>query len=154
MLDQTSFLLFYLFIFFFAVFKSAIMSVLPQEIVDRFGSFRAAWRLSDGEGYITREYVVGSSWYIYWMYLEDRWEYLPFGMIEGEVERIPWRPLIGDIEVVATAIGNSRKLWLVVEKEVDDIGDERWWWLVYWRYRGTIYLLSARRMEGAFLAVV
>jgi hypothetical protein len=130
------------------------MSLLPQEITDRFGSFRAAWTLAEGEGYITREYVVGSDWFIFWMKREGRWEYLPFGTIEGEVERIPWRPLIGDIEVVATAIGNTRKLWLVVEKEINDIGVESWWWMIYWRYRGTIYRLSTRRTNGPFVAVV
>jgi hypothetical protein len=130
------------------------MTSLPQEITDRFGRFRAAWRLADGEGYITREWVVGSSWYIYWIYLEGRWEYLPFGTSEGEVERIPWRPLFGDIEAVATAIGNSRKLWLVVEREAVDVNNERWWWVIYWKNRGRLYLLSARRTEGCFLAVV
>ena len=77
-----------------------------------------------------------------------------FGTSEGEVERIPWRPLFGDIEAVATAIGNSRKLWLVVEREAVDVNNERWWWVIYWKNRGRLYLLSARRTEGCFLAVV
>jgi hypothetical protein len=88
---------------------------MPQEIESRFGSFRAAWRLS-GEGYITRERVVGSDWYVFWLLLGERWEYLPFGTVEAETDRYRWEPLIGDIELVATAIGNNKKLWLVVER--------------------------------------
>jgi hypothetical protein len=130
------------------------MTVLPPEISDRFGTFQAAWILVNGAGYITRERVVGSDWYIYWMFREGRWEYLPFGTIEGEVERIPWRPLFGDIETVATAIGNSRKLWLVREKGADTSGEEGWWWLIFWRYQGRIYLLSAQITSGPFVAVV
>jgi hypothetical protein len=60
----------------------------------------------------------------------------------------------GDIEAVATAIGNSRKLWLVVEKESVGVSGERWWWTIYWRYRGRLYPLLIRRTEGSFLAVV
>jgi hypothetical protein len=130
------------------------MTAFPPEISDRFGTFQAAWRLANGAGYITRERVVGSDWYIYWMFQEGRWEYLPFGTIEGEVERIPWRPLFGDIETVATAIGNSRKLWLVHEKEAVTSGEEDWWWIIYWRYRGRNYLLSAQKTSGPFVAVV
>jgi hypothetical protein len=128
------------------------MTSLPPEITDRFGLFRAAWRLADEEGYITHEWVVGSSWYIYWIYLKGRWEYLPFGTSEGEVERIPWRPLFGDIEAVATAIGNSRKLWLVVEKEAVGVSDEKWWWIIYGEVVGGFISYWPAELKDPFLS--
>jgi hypothetical protein len=124
------------------------MSLLQTEITDRFGSFRAAWRL-EGGGYVTRKRVVGSDWYVFWLFLEGRWEYLPFGTIEGEVDSIPWEPLHGDIEAVATGIG-----WLVVERVISEAGDKIWWWVIYWRFRGDIYRLSTCMTAGPFVAVV
>jgi hypothetical protein len=82
------------------------MASLPQDIESRFGFFRAAWRLIGG-GYVTRERVVGSDWYIFWLFLEGRWEYLPFGTLEAASNRYRWEPLVGDIELVAAAIGSA-----------------------------------------------
>jgi hypothetical protein len=65
---------------------------------------------------ITREQVVGSDWCIYWMLLDGGREHMPFGTIEV-LDQYGWEPLFGDIEAVAAAVGNSRKMWLVIEKE-------------------------------------
>ncbi len=129
------------------------MTSLPREIESRFGSFRAAWRLI-GEGYVTCERVVGSDWYIFWLYLEGRWEYLPFGTVEAASNRYLWEPLVGDIEFVAAAIGNSRKLWLVLERGEEEHGDRAWCWIIYWRFGNTNYLLTARKTDGPFVMVV
>lgn len=129
------------------------MTSLPQEIEDRFGSFRAAWRLS-GEGFVTRERVVGSDWYVFWLFLGERWEYLPFGTIEVGTDRYRWEPLVGDIELVATAIGSNKKLWLVVERGEEERGERTWWWMIYWRVGGRVYLLAARKTDGPFVVVV
>jgi hypothetical protein len=90
------------------------MPQLPSELDGRFGAFHAAWMLRGVRGYITHELVVESNWYIFWMFLEGRWEYLPFGTLEAG-EEISWKPQIGDVELVAGAIGRSRALYLVVE---------------------------------------
>jgi hypothetical protein len=119
-----------------------------------FGSFRAAWRLIREEGYITHERVVGSNWYIFWLYLEDRWEYLPFETIKVKGNRYHWEPLVRDIELVATAIGNSKKLWLVVERTEEERGDRAWWWMIYWRFSRKNYLLATHRTDGPFIMVV
>jgi hypothetical protein len=129
------------------------MTSLPPEIESSFGTFRAAWRLI-GEGYTTRERVVGSDWYIFWMFLEGRWEYLPFGTVEAAAKYYRWEPLIGDIELVAAAIGNTKKLWLVVERGEEDHGDRAWWWLIYWRSGDTNYLLPARKTDGPFVMII
>ena len=129
------------------------MNTLPPEIEGSFGSFRAAWRLI-GEGYITRERVVGSDWFIFWMFLEGRWEYLPFGTIEAAANKYRWEPLIGDIELVAAAIGNTKKLWLVVERGEEDHGERAWWWMIYWRFGGSVFLLASRKTDGPFVVVV
>jgi hypothetical protein len=130
-----------------------MMTLLPHEIESRFGSFKAAWRLS-GEGYITRETVVGSEWYVFWMFLGDRWEYLPFGTVEAEASRYRWDPLVGDIELVATAIGNPKKLWLVVERGEEEHGERAWWWMIYWRFGSRVFLLASRKTNGPFVVVV
>jgi hypothetical protein len=129
------------------------MSSLPQEIESRFGLFRAAWRLG-GIGYITREMVVGSDWYVIWLFLEGRWEYLPFGTVEAETNRYRWEPLIGDTELVAAATGNTQKLWLVVERGEEEHGERAWWWLIYWRFGGRVYLLASQKTDGPFVIVV
>jgi hypothetical protein len=85
--------------------------------------------LNELDGFITHERVVESDWYTYWIFLEGRWEYMPFGMVEA-------------------------KLWMIVEKEGVEDCDEIWWWLIYWRFGGTVYLLSVCRTIGPFLAVV
>lgn len=130
------------------------MSLLPHEIDGRFGTFRAAWRLISDGGYITRERVVGSDWYIFWLFLDGRWEYLPFGTVEAEANRYRWEPLIGDIELVAAAIGNRKKLWLVVERGAEEDGERPWWWIIYWSFGGRIFLMSVRKTDGPFVVVV
>jgi hypothetical protein len=87
--------------------------------------------------------VVGSDWYIFCLFLDGRWENLPFGTVEAEANRYRWEPLIGDIELVAAAIGNSKKLWLVVERGEEEDGDRSWWWMIYWRFSDRIFLLVA-----------
>ncbi len=82
---------------------------MPSELDGRFGAFRAAWALQGGHGYITLELVVGSNWYVFWIFLEGQWEYLPFGMLGADGE-IGWEPLIGAVELVAGAIGRSQAL--------------------------------------------
>ncbi len=129
------------------------MSSIPREIVDRFGAFRAAWRLSIMNGYITRERDVGSDWYIFWLKLEGRWEYLPFGTVEAG-DDVGWESIIGPIEVVAGAIGRSQLLYVVVERDTSSVGDEVWYWLIYWKRGGEKYLLTVQRTNGPFLMVV
>jgi hypothetical protein len=87
------------------------------------------------------------------MFLDGGWEYMPFGTMEV-VDRYHWEPLFGSIEVVAAAIGNARKMWLVIEREGEGSVDEIWWWLIYWRSGNRMYLLSVRNTHGAFVAVV
>lgn len=130
------------------------MSSLPQEIESRFGTFRAAWRLIGDGGYITQERVVGYDWYMFWLFLDGRWEFLPFWTVEADVNRYRWEPLIGDIELVAAAIGNSKKLWLVVERGEEEDGDRPWWWIIYWRFGDRIFRLATRKTDGPFVAVV
>jgi hypothetical protein len=129
------------------------MTSLSQEIEGRFGSFRATWRLS-GEGCITRERVVGSDWYVFWLFLGERWEYLPFGTVEAETNRYRWKPLVRDIELVATAIGINKKLWLVVERGEEERGERAWWWMIYWRFGGRVYFLATQKTDGPFVVVV
>jgi hypothetical protein len=119
------------------------MSSIPREIVDRFGAFRAAWRLSSMNGYITRERVVGSDWYIFCLKLEGRWEYLPFGTVEAG-DDVGWESIIGPIEVVAGAIGHSQLLYVMVERDTSSVGDEVWYWLIYWKRGGGKYLLTVQ----------
>lgn len=88
------------------------------------------------------------------MFLEGRWEYSPFGTLEAASNRYRWEPLVGDIELVAAAIGNTRKLWLVVEREEEEHGGRAWWWMIYWRFGDTNYLLAARKTDGPFIVVV
>ncbi len=129
---------------------------LPREPDGRYGRLRSAWRLQGLDGYITQEHVVGSNWYIFWLFLAGRWESLPFGTLEaGEGDLCA--PLVGTIEVVAGAIGRSRVLYLVVEREIGTngaVGGDTWWWLIYWKRGGRFYLLSVQRTTGAFLGIV
>jgi hypothetical protein len=87
------------------------MSELPQEVEGRIGAFRSAWRMEVLNGFITRERVIGSNWYIFWLQLGGRWEYLPFGTLEaGSNDQLP---LVGDVEFIAVAIGRTRKLCIL-----------------------------------------
>jgi hypothetical protein len=132
------------------------MPQLPRELDGRYGMFRSAWRLQGLDGFITQERVVESNWYIFWLYLAGRWESLPFDTLEVSDDNV-WVPLVGTIEVVAGAIGRSRVLYLVVEREIRTnraVGDDTWLWLIYWKRGERFYLLSVQRTEGAFLGVV
>jgi hypothetical protein len=128
------------------------MSELPPEVEGRFGAFRSAWRMEVLNGFITRERVVGFDWYIFWLQLEGRWECLPFRTLEaGSNEQLP---LVGGVEFIAAAIGRTRKLYLVVDWESIGNGEEIWWWKIYWRRRGRMYLLVTVRTDDPFLMVV
>ena len=129
------------------------MPQLPSELDGRFGAFRSAWMLQGVNGFITRELVVGSNWYVFWMFLEGRWEYLPFGTLEADGE-LDWEPLIGGVVAVAGAIGRSRALTLVIEREGRAEEDGSWWWLIYWRRGNRRFLLTVQRTDGPFLMVV
>jgi hypothetical protein len=132
------------------------MPRLPQELDGRYGMFHSTWRLQGLDGYITQEQVVGSNWYISWLFLAGRWESLPFGTLEANEDDV-WAPLVGTIEIVAGAIGRSRVLYLVVEREIGTngaVGGDTWLWLIYWKRGERFYLLSVQRTEGAFLGVV
>jgi hypothetical protein len=50
------------------------------------------------------------------MFLDGGWEHMPFGTIEVS-DQYCWEPLFGHIKAVAATIGNSRKIWLVIERE-------------------------------------
>jgi hypothetical protein len=129
---------------------------LPRELDGRYGRLCSAWRLQGLDGYITQEHVVGSNWYIFWLFLAGRWESLPFGTLEASEDDV-WAPLVGTIEFVAGAIGRSRVLYLVVEREIgtnEAVGGNTWWWLIYWKRGRRFYLLSVQRTEGAFLGIV
>jgi hypothetical protein len=117
------------------------MPQLPSGLDGRFGAFRAAWMLQEDNGYITHKLVVESNWYVFWMFLGGRWEYLPFGTLEAD-GGLGWEPLIGDVIAVAGAIGRSRVLTLVVEREGRAEEDGAWWWLIYWRRGNQRYLLT------------
>jgi hypothetical protein len=82
------------------------MPQLPRDLDGRFGAFHSAWRLQGLDGYVTHEWVVNSNWYIFWLFLEGRWEYLPFGILEAGGE-MQWDPLFGTVESIAGAIGCS-----------------------------------------------
>ena len=132
------------------------MPRLPRELDGRYGMLRSAWRLQGLDVYVTQEHVVGSNWYIFWLFLAGRWESLPFGTLEANEDDV-WAPLVGTIEIVAGAIGRSRMLYLVVEREIGTngaVGGDTWWWLIYWKHGERFYLLSVQRTEGAFLGVV
>ena len=127
------------------------MSDLPHEIEGSFGSYRSAWRVEVLGGYITREQVVGSDWYIFWLHLEGRWESLPFGTLEAERKvQLPPR----DGRIVAAAIGLPQKLYLTVVRESIGDGEEIWWWRIYWRKEGRVYLLVTVRTNDPFVMVV
>ena len=79
---------------------------------------------------------------------------MPFGTVEAEASRYRWDPLVGDIELVATAIGNPKKLWLVVERGEEEHGERAWWWMIYWRFGGRVFLLASRKTNGPFVVVV
>jgi hypothetical protein len=102
------------------------MSELPPEVGGGFGSFRSAWRLEGMNGYIIRKRVIGSDWYIFWLCLEGRWEYLPFGMVESRTSN-RWRSLLGDEGIIAAAIGHSQMLYLVVDCELVGTAEEMCW---------------------------
>lgn len=85
------------------------MPQLPSKLDGRFGAFCAALALQGGNGYITLELVLGSNWYVFWIFLEGRWEYLPFGTLGADGE-IGWELLIEAVELVAGAIGRSQAL--------------------------------------------
>ena len=97
------------------------MPRLPRELDGRYGLLRSTWRLQGLDGYITQEQVVGSNWYIFWLFLVGRWESLPFGTLEANEDDV-WAPLVGRIKIVAGAIGRSRVLYLVVEREIGTNG--------------------------------
>ncbi len=99
------------------------MPQLPRELERRFGVYRFAWVIPWMNGYVTHEQEGRSDWYIFWLLLENRWEYLPFGALEAG-EGSQWTPLVGVLEAVAGAIGRSQVLYLVVEREVvEELGE-------------------------------
>jgi hypothetical protein len=64
--------------------------------------------------------------------LGNRWEYLPFEMLEARGDT-QWEPLIGEMEAVAVAIGQCRVPYLMIEREAIRGLEETWWWLIYWK---------------------
>jgi hypothetical protein len=77
---------------------------------------------------------------------------LPFGTLEaGSNEELP---LVGDVEFIAAAIGRTRKLYLIVDRESIRDGVEIWWWKIYWRRGGGMYLLVTVHTDDPYLMVV
>ncbi len=97
--------------------------------------------------------VVGSDWYIFWLHLERRWEYLPFGTLEA-ADGSQWEPLLGNMRTVAAAIGHAKKLCLVIKHELSSPTEETWLWRIYWRRGNGIYLLTALCTSGAIVLVL
>jgi hypothetical protein len=127
------------------------MPRLPSELDERFGSFRHAWEIPGREGYITEEIVGGSKWYVIWLKLDGRWEYLLFG--ESESENTLWDPIFGDFVGLAGAIGQNGKLNLVIETVTEGM-KETWFWIIYWRRRGQVIILSVLQTNRYFAFVV
>ena len=127
------------------------MPRLPHELDDRFGLFRNAWELTGQDGFITKELVGSSYWYIVWKKLNNNWEYLIFGT--REAEKIQWNPLFGELVSLAGNIGQGGSLNLAIERNIEGIR-ETYWWILYWRRRGLVYIMVILKTDGPFAFVV